>query len=111
MNDTAGILILMIGILFDVIGCIGLVRLPDIYNRLQAATKCVSLGTCLILVGAMITINSISGAFKCLLCLIAVIMTSPTAAHALARGAHRAGISLWEGSVVDTYREDQGRTS
>ena len=40
-----------IGLAFDLFGCIGLVRLPDVYNRAQAATKCVTLGTCMILTG------------------------------------------------------------
>ena len=48
MSEIIGLILLIIGITFDVIGCIGLVRLPDIYNRLQAATKCVTLGTCMI---------------------------------------------------------------
>ena len=38
------------GLFFDLVGCLGLVRLPDVYNRLQAGTKCVTLGTFLILV-------------------------------------------------------------
>lgn len=43
-----------IGLAFDLFGCIGLVRLPDVYNRAQAATKCVTLGTCTILLGVAI---------------------------------------------------------
>ncbi len=42
-----------IGVLFNLFGCIGLIRLPDVYNRLQSATKCVTLGTCSILVGVV----------------------------------------------------------
>ncbi|MCK5734581.1 MAG: monovalent cation/H(+) antiporter subunit G, partial [Candidatus Latescibacteria bacterium] len=37
MSDTIGIVILVIGVLFNIFGCIGLIRFPDIYNRLQAA--------------------------------------------------------------------------
>ena len=39
-NELVGFIIVCIGVGFDVFGLIGLVRLPDIYNRLQAATKC-----------------------------------------------------------------------
>ena len=49
MNETIGLLLIALGVLFDVSGCIGLVRLPDVYNRIQASTKCVVLGTNLIL--------------------------------------------------------------
>ena len=54
MSETIGYILISIGVVFDVLGCIGLVRLPDVYNRLQAATKCVTLGTCMILIGAAV---------------------------------------------------------
>jgi multicomponent Na+:H+ antiporter subunit G len=43
---------------------------------------------------------------KAFLCIVFILITSPTAAHALARGAHAAGVRLWDKSVVDRYRED-----
>lgn len=106
MSDTTGIVILLIGIAFNIFGCIGLVRLPDVYNRLQAATKCVTLGTCLVLGGCMILAGSAAVTAKCLLCMIFILITSPTAAHALARGAHASGVKLWEKSVVDKFKDD-----
>ncbi|MBU1694799.1 MAG: monovalent cation/H(+) antiporter subunit G, partial [Verrucomicrobia bacterium] len=83
-----------------------LIRLPDVYNRLQAATKCVTLGTCLILVGVMLITHSPAAAVKALICAVFIVITSPTGAHALARGSHVAGVKLWEKSVVDRYAED-----
>ena len=41
-----------------------------------------------------------------LLCIVFVLVTSPTAAHALARAAHASGIGLWENSVVDRLKEE-----
>jgi multicomponent Na+:H+ antiporter subunit G len=87
------------------------VRLPDVYNRLQAATKCVTLGTCLILIGAVVMADTTPSAVKGLVCLAFLLITSPTAAHALARSAHVSGIKLWEGSVADEYEEDAGHAS
>jgi len=110
MNESIGWLILCLGVAFDLFGCIGLVRLPDVYNRLQAATKCVTLGTCLILVGVAVCagLDQMSLVIKALLCAIFVLMTSPVGAHALARGAYRSGVRLWSGSVVDEYAEAAG---
>ena len=51
MIDIIGYILICIGLFFDVCGCIGLVRFPDVYNRLQASTKCVTLGTILLLLG------------------------------------------------------------
>ena len=102
---AAGILIAA-GLAFDVFGCVGLVRLPDVYTRLQAATKCVTLGTCLILLGALVgSIGTDSAGpmvTKAALCIAFVLITSPTAAHALARGSYKDGIKP-SPSVVDEY--------
>jgi len=105
--DMAGFGFILLGLFFDLVGCLGLVRLPDVYNRLQAATKCVTLGTCSILFGTFLVLGPTAAGLKCLLCIVFVILTAPVAAHAIARGGHRAGIRLWEKSVVDRYAEDK----
>jgi len=109
MNETIGTILITVGVVFDVLGCLGLVRLPDVYNRLQAATKCVTLGTCLILLG--VAVNAGWGnaplAIKSLLCAAFILLTSPVGAHALARGAYRSGVPLCDASVVDEYADSQ----
>ena len=109
MTENIGFVLIAIGILFDLFGCIGLVRLPDVYNRLQAATKCVTLGTCMILIGVLFIMGIGSAGIRALLCAIFILFTSPVAAHALARAAHRSGVKLWEKSVVDKYAEVDGK--
>ncbi len=106
MNETIGYIAITIGVLFDLLGCIGLVRLPDVYNRLQAATKCVTLGTAFLLFGVFILSGFNAMGIKALLCAAFVLITSPTGAHALAKGSHRGGVKLWEGSVIDVYEEE-----
>jgi multicomponent Na+:H+ antiporter subunit G len=106
MTDIIGYILITIGVLFDIFGCIGLVRFPDVYNRLQAATKCVTLGTIMLLVGvALIAANGPVSA-KALICAVFIMITSPTAAHAIAKGAYASGVPLWEDSVVDKYGEE-----
>src|SRR5512142_1437001 len=106
MNSTIGIILIWIGLGLDLIGCLGLVRFPDVYNRLQASTKCVTSGTCCILLGTFAFVGFSAAGMKSLLCLVFLLMISPVAAHALARGAHRSGVRLSQSSVVDKYRED-----
>lgn len=106
MINIVGIVFISIGLFFDFVGCLGLVRLPDVYNRLQASTKCITLGTCSILLGAFIIHGPTASGIKALLCMLFLILTSPVSAHALARAAHKAGVKLWEKSVVDKYQED-----
>ena len=107
MNNTLGIIFIGVGLAFDFFGCLGLLRLPDVYNRLQASTKCVTLGTCSIMFGVFLMLGPTAAGIKALLCIIFLILTAPVSAHAIARGAHRSGIKLWEGSVVDRYAEDE----
>ena len=57
MIDIIGLVFIGVGLAFDIFGALGLVRLPDVYNRLQAATKSVTLGTCSILFGTFLIVG------------------------------------------------------
>jgi len=106
MSDIIGYILIIVGILFDIFGCIGLVRFPDVYNRLQASTKCVTLGTILLLFGVALVRGLGPTATRAIICAIFIMITSPTAAHAIAKGAYASGVRLWENSVVDKYYEE-----
>jgi len=105
MSDTIATVLIVVGLLFDLFGTIGLVRLPDVYNRVQAATKCVTLGTCMLLIGVLASSGFSPLGVKALACAVFVILTSPVGAHAIARAAHLSGVRLWEGSIMDKYLE------
>jgi multicomponent Na+:H+ antiporter subunit G len=111
MSEIIGYILIIIGIIFDISGCIGLVRLPDVYNRLQASTKCVTLGTILLLFGVALVSDVTALNAKAIICAVFILITSPTAAHAIAKGAYASGVKLWENSVVDKYGEDVGNKS
>lgn len=104
-HEIAGYILISIGAIFDFFGCMGLVRLPDVYNRCQAATKCVTLGTILVLIGTAFVTANPAIAIKAILCAIFVLLTSPTGAHALARGSYISGVPLWEKSVCDKFKD------
>jgi multicomponent Na+:H+ antiporter subunit G len=102
-----GMAFIYVGIVFDFLGVLGLVRFPDVYNRLQAGTKCVTFGTAGLLFGVFVLQGFTSFGFKALLGIAFVFLTSPVAAHAISRAAHRGGVPLAKGSVVDMYQADQ----
>lgn len=104
MTDLISTIIIAAGILFNFFGCLGLIRLPDVYNRLQAATKCATLGTCGILFGLLIRYGLVDIGVKSLVAIPILFLSSTVAAHALVRGAYRYGIKLWKDSVVDDYK-------
>ena len=101
----ASTIIITIGVLFNLFGCIGLLRLPDVYNRLQSATKCVTLGTCSILLGVLVHFGFIEVGVKALIAIPLLFFSATVAAHALGRGAYHAGIQLGDKSVKDDYKD------
>ncbi len=106
MNNLAGFIFIAIGLVFDFFGCLGLVRFPDIYNRLHSSIKCVTMGTCSILFGLFLFKGFSPAGIKALFCIIFLVLTAPVSAHVLARSAHKSGVKLWEKSVCDKYKKE-----
>jgi multicomponent Na+:H+ antiporter subunit G len=99
------LIVISIGVLFNLFGCIGLLRLPDVYNRLQAATKCVTLGCCSILIGVLIHFGISDAGIKALVAIPLLFFSSTVAAHALIRGTYLFGVKMSDKSVKDDYKD------
>jgi len=104
--DLIGALLLLAGTLFLLLGGIGLVRMPDAYNRIQAGTKATTLGTLLSLVGVAFLHPEWS--LKLLLIGIFLLFTNPLSSQVLARAAHRFGIPKAPQTRIDQLEEDTG---
>ncbi len=85
------------GALFFLAGTLGLLRLPDFYSRVHAATKCDTVGAGAILVALAIYVAPQADALKIIVLLVLVLLSSPTSGHALARAAHNTGLQPWRG--------------
>ena len=83
------------GLAFTAVAFVGLVRLPDLYSRAHATSKSETLGALLALTGATVALESVSATPKLVLLSLFVLVTSPTAAHAIVRSAHEQGIEPW----------------
>lgn len=107
-------LFLLIGTFFNGLGSFGLMRFPDVYTRLHAATKCTTFGSIFFSLSVIIygfyfwrvTGDSKYGvmALHTIVALVCLIATNPTGAHAIARAAHRSGV-LPKQAVVDELKE------
>jgi multicomponent Na+:H+ antiporter subunit G len=97
MTILVGI-ILFAGLFFFAVGTIGLLRLPDIYTRIHATTKCDTLGLGLTILSLMLISRFSWDSAKLLFVIIFVWLTNPTAAHVISRAAYKSGVAMVEGS-------------
>jgi multicomponent Na+:H+ antiporter subunit G len=92
---AAAALLLFGGLFFMAVAALGLLRLPDFYCRLHALGKCDTLGVAMALCGlALLEGFSLTG-LKILAIVVFIFLANPTATHALARAALRAGLVPW----------------
>ena len=87
------------GAVFLFLAALGLLRMPDVYNRMQAGTKATTLGSLLFLIG--IAIVKPEWWAKILVLILFIVFTNPISSHALARAAHFVGIPLSDRTVKD----------
>lgn len=107
--DIIVYILLALGVFFNLLAGIGLLRFPDVYTRLHAGTKCTTFGS-IFICGSVILIGlrmwwfgDADGSVLAIHtagALIAILLTNPTGAHAIARAAHRSGVKP-VGAVID----------
>jgi len=106
MLDLIGALVLLAGTAFLLLGGLGLYRMPDTFNRIQAGTKATTLGTILTLAG--VALLEPGWAIKLLLIGLFLLFTNPLSSQVLARAAHRIGVARTPQTTVDRLAEDTG---
>ena len=95
MINIVAAVVMSTGLLFVLIGVIGIVRLPDFYARLHATSKCDTLGLALIVTGVALHTGMSLVTGKVLLIAVVVAVVNATGTHAMARAAYRSGLAPW----------------
>lgn len=98
-----GLIITGIGTVFLLLGSLGVLRMPDVYNRVQAGTKCTTLGSFLTIIG--VGIMQPEWFWKTLIIAVFILISNPISSHALGKASRETGISLCDKSVVDKTNE------
>lgn len=106
---VAGGILMIAGAAFLLLGGLGLVRMPDVFNRIQAGTKATTLGTLLSLAGAACI--EPDWALKLALIGLFILFTNPLSSQVLARSAHRIGAEKTPKTSVDRLAQDTGETT
>lgn len=98
--------LVLIGVFFIIASTIGLLRLPDVYGRMHAATKSATLGVASIMLASMVMFGVTKDAanMKQILAIIFIFLTAPVGAHMISRAAYQSGVKLWEKSVRDDLK-------
>ena len=90
--EWIGGVIVVIGGVFMVIGALGLVRMPDAFTRMHAASVADTFGVPLVLLGLVLFAGFSLVSVKLVLLVLFIALTSPAATHAVARAALHAGV-------------------
>lgn len=101
MKDVVEAALLFLGAFFLLVAAIGIVRMPDLFTRMQAATKGATLGAGFILIAVAVHFPSTGVVVRVAAAIAFFMLTAPVAAHMIARAAYLAGVPLWEKSVTD----------
>lgn len=99
-----------IGLFFSLSGAVGVLRMPDVYSRIQCTSKVITMGA----VPALLAVAVGKGFFTqygvhALIVAFLLLVLNPAASHALGRAAYKTGIRQWSGAVADEPRERGGR--
>jgi multicomponent Na+:H+ antiporter subunit G len=98
----------VVGTFFGLVATVGIIRLPDLYSRLHAASKSDTLGSILSLAGLAIVLGLTTESMKLVFLVVFLFVTSPTAAHAIARAAKEEEVEpVGEGEVPWTTDREE----
>ncbi|HTO30864.1 MAG TPA: monovalent cation/H(+) antiporter subunit G [Pararhizobium sp.] len=94
-------LLLVVGSVFSLLAALGLLRFPDLYTRMHAASKAGTIGSSLLLLAAGVHALDVTILMRALAGFVFIVLTAPISAHLLAKAAHQAGYKLTNLSVTD----------
>ena len=92
---------LLAGSLLCLLGAVGVLRLPDVFMRMHAATKSGVVGCGLILIGVGLVDGSVATIVKIAVTIVFLLLTTPVAGHLLGRAAYVSGAPFWGGTTAN----------
>jgi multicomponent Na+:H+ antiporter subunit G len=93
--------LIIAGATFGLLASVGVLRMPDVFTRMQASTKASTLGLGCLLVGVALRNPELSFAVRAASIAAFMLLTTAVSAHVIARAAARSGVPIWKGTMVD----------
>lgn len=104
MSETIVAILLFVGAAFVLLASVGVLRLPDLFTRMQAATKAATLGSDFLLLAVAVFFEDLGVTTRALAAVAFITFTAPIAAHMIGRAAYFVSVPLWEGTIIDELR-------
>jgi multicomponent Na+:H+ antiporter subunit G len=103
--------LVVVGAIFSLLAAVGIVRLPDVYSRMHAASKAGTVGSGLLLIA--LGLHALDGGtfMRAIAGVIFLLLTAPISAHLLARAAYAAGYTLSPLTVLNEMPVEPGSAS
>ena len=101
--ELTGSILILLGSLFFLLSSIGLIRMPDVFNRIQVGTKATTLGTLLVMIG--LGFYHPNWTIKLIIVALFILLTNPISSHIVARAAHSMSDKLSDKTVIDALKE------
>ena len=93
--------LLLTGCAFLLFAALGIVRMPDLYIRMSASSKGVTLGIGCLAIGLALDLNHSGVTMRAILLIVLFLLKAPVAAHMLGRSAYLTGVPVWTRTRVD----------
>ena len=100
----------LVGAAFALLAAVGVLRMPDVFTRMQASTKASTLGLACLLIGTGLQLGDFGSFIRVASIGAFALLTTPVAGHVIARASYLADVPLWEGTVLDERRQDAAHT-
>ena len=111
MTDTLTAILWMAGPAFALLAAVGILRMPDVFTRMQASTKASTLGLGCLLIGAALQLGDFGSFIRVASIGAFLLLTTSVAAHVIARASYLADVPLWEGTVLDERQREADSSS
>lgn len=100
-------ILLVVGAFFAFVAALGVMRFPDFYTRMHAATKAGAFGAALLLFACALHFGSLRAVITAVVIIVFFYLTTPVAAQSLGQAAYRRGVDLWSKTGRDQLAEDE----
>jgi multicomponent Na+:H+ antiporter subunit G len=111
MSDVIATVAVVLGAALGVLSAVGILRMPDVYIRLQVASKASSLGVALLMLGVAVHFGELGVTVRALMVVVFLFLTAPVAAHVIGRAAYLTGVPLAAGTDPDELAGAYDRVS